>query len=30
MIFTIIYPKQTMFLGYVMSQMFCGYNIRYM
>ena len=29
-LFTIIYLKQTMFLGYLMSQLFCGFSMWYM
>jgi hypothetical protein len=29
-IFTIIYLKQTMFLGYTVLQPFCSYNLCYM
>jgi hypothetical protein len=29
-VFTITYLKQTMFLGYIMLQLFCSYNLCYM
>jgi len=29
-IFTVIYLKQTMFLGYIMLQHFCSYNLWHM
>jgi hypothetical protein len=30
MVFTIIYLKQTMFVGYIVLQLFCIYNRSYM
>jgi hypothetical protein len=29
-VFTITYLEQTVFLGYLMSQLFCSYNLCYM
>ena len=30
MVFTVIYLKQTMFLGYIVPQLFCIHNLCYM
>ena len=29
-VFTVLYLKQTMYLGYIVLQLFCTYNLRYM